>query len=507
LGNAHFIQGVVGQSYEFAKEYKNTIYGNDFFSPYLTGIGSAENKRVGASGTDRWALFSAFARLNYQWKRRYMAGFTYRLDGSSRYNKNNRFLSIPSASIGWRVSEENFIKKNFRWISNLKIRGSVGWLSQDANSGYYGARAVYTLNSIGYGGYSYLKMSQPGNENLCWEKTITYDGGMDLSLFGEKIDIVLDYYYKKTTDMLFPSDLPGYTGYAKQTQNIADMQNTGIELRIVSTNIHTQDFLWQTILNLTRNTNKILKLNFTGNQLDQANSTYKYYEVGYPIAQWYLHEWAGVDHLTGNPLWRYADGSISDIPPAANNATSTLNKKVLGTATPTLYGGFSNSFIYKGIELSFLFSFAVGSKMINSTKANLLTYSTSEAYNLSADILSFWQIEGQRTDVPKLGNKSIISNYDYTSAITTTRYLEDNSYLKLKTLELAYTLPQAVIKKIRVIDALKIFALVTNVWTLTPYSGLDPEVSAFGSSAIDAGYDNLTMPQSRGLQLGIRISL
>ena len=259
-------------------------------------------------------------------------------------------------------------------------------------------------------------------------------------------------------------------------------------------------------MNISRATNKILKLNFEGNQLDQANSSYKYYAVGYPVAQWYLHEWAGVDPLTGNPLWKYKDGSISSIPPAANDATSQANKFVCGTAMPDFYGSMTNTFTYKGWELDFMFTFSCGSKMMNSTRAQLLTYTSETANNLSAEIMRFWQYPGQQTDIPALKNNSIIGSYDYTTAVTTTRFLEDNSYLRLKTLTLAYNVPYKYLQKTKFFKQLRIYTTLTNLFTITGYSGLDPEVSAFGSSALAAGYDNLTMPQTRAYQFGIRAS-
>ena len=503
----HFLQGVVGQSYEYSRERVNSVAGSDFFSPELNGVGAAETRRVVSAYMQQSALFSAFARINYQWKFRYMAGVTYRLDGSSRYNRNHRYLSTPSFSLGWRMSQENFIKNNLPFVNDLKIRGSVGLSSKDGNNSYYGAQAVYELNTLTtYGGHNYLQMSQPGNENLDWERTVTYDAGLDLAMFNDRVKVTLDYYYKKTTNMLFSSDLPLYTGYTKENQNIADMMNQGIDLQLVTMNMLRKDFQWQTILNLSRSTNKILRLNFEGNQLDQANSSYKYYAVGYPVAQWYLHKWAGVDPQTGDPLWEYADGSLSTTPPAANDATSQANKFVMGTAMPDLYGSMTNILTYKDFELDFMFTFSLGSRMMNSTRANLLTYTQTEANNLSSEMMSMWQMPGQQTDIPKLHNKSIIGYYDYTAAITTTRFLENNSYLRLKTLTLSYSLPQNVLKKLKVMKQFKFFVTLTNVFTITKYSGLDPEVSAFGSSALAAGYDNMTMPQSRSYQFGVRAS-
>ncbi|MBQ9529524.1 MAG: hypothetical protein IJR73_04115, partial [Bacteroidales bacterium] len=173
---------------------------------------------------------------------------------------------------------------------------------------------------------------------------------------------------------------------------------------------------------------------------------------------------------------------------------------------PTFYGGLTNTVTFKGFELTALFTFSVGGRIINATKADLMTYTSSNAYNLHRDILKIWQMKGQHTDVPALKNASIIGNYDYTSAVTTTRYLESGDYLRLKNVELAWVMNPDLIKKTRVLKQFKVYVLATNLWTLTKYSGLDPESSAFGSSAISSGYDYLTMPQSRSIQLGTRIS-
>ncbi len=501
----HFLQGVVGQSYEYSRERTTSVAGSDFFSPDLSGVGAAQTKRVSTAFSRESALFSAFARFNYQWKHRYLAGLTYRLDGSSRYNRDHRYLSTPSVSAGWRMSEESFIKDKLKFVDELKLRGSVGISSKDGNNSYYGAQAVYNLNTnTSYGGYNYLQMSQPGNENLDWERTVTYDLGLDMELFNKRVQVTLDYYYKKTSNMLFSSDLPLYTGYTKENQNIANMMNQGIDFQLITTNIQNEDFQWQTILNLSKSTNKILKLNFEGNQLDQANSSFKYYEVGAPMGQWYLHKWAGVDPMTGNPLWQYKDGSISTTPPASNYALSNANKFVMGTALPDLYGSMTNTLFYKDFELDFMFTFALGSRMMNGTRASLLSYSQNEAWNLSSEMMSMWQLPGQQTDIPRLDNSSIIGGYDYTAAITTTRFLEDNSYLRLKTITLTYVVPRSFLRKTKFFTQLRLFTTLTNVFTLTKYSGLDPEVSAFGSSAVSSGYDNMTMPQSRSYQFGIR---
>ena len=223
----------------------------------------------------------------------------------------------------------------------------------------------------------------------------------------------------------------------------------------------------------------------------------------YPSIHPSVYVW---DYETGNYADINADGTLSTTPPAANGETSNDNKKVCGTAMPTFYGGFTNNLTWKNWELDVLFTFSCGGKMINATRSSLLTYTTENAYNLSKDILRMWQVPGQQTDIPKLNHASIVGSYDYSLGITTTRFLEDSSYLRLKSLQLTYNVPQSFLQKIKIFNQFKVYAAMTNVFTVTGYSGIDPEVSAFGSSAIYAGYDYLTMPQSRSYQFGIRAS-
>jgi len=501
----HFLQGVVGHSYEYSKERYMAVSGYDFFSPDLRGVGAAQTRRVLGANSRQSALFSAFARLNYQYKMKYMAGVTYRLDGSSHYNKNNRYLGTPSVSAGWRFSREKFVHDALPFIDEGKIRASVGVSSKDGNNNYYGSQAVYVLNSLTtYGGLNYLQMSQPSNANLDWERTVTWNAGLDLEMFKRRVTVTLDWYYKKTTNMLFSSSLPLYTGYSSENQNISDMMNTGLDLQVVTRNFVRKDFQWETILNISLARNKILKLNYS--RLDDINSSYKYYTEGEPAAQWYLHKWVGVDPQTGDPLWEYKDGTISTVPPASQWASSQDNKFVMGTATPTFYGSLKNNLTWKNFELDVFLNFCVGSHMMNAARATMLTY-TQNADNLSSEILNMWQMPGQKTDIPRLNNASIIGAYDYTTAITSTRFLENNSYLRLKTVTLAYRVPRQVLQKTGVLQQLRLYVTLTNLFTLTGYSGLDPEVSAFGSSVTASGYDNSTMPSSRSYQFGISATL
>lgn len=507
--NRHAVNSVVGQSFEKSREQSGSIWGRDFSNDQVLAIGRAGQRGIASTLVQEWALFSAFARFNYQYNNKYLAGVTYRIDGSSRFNKNNRYIGFPSFSMGWRISEETFLK-NRRWINDLKFRGSIGFTGIDGTSGYYGDQGQYLPESYGlqYNGISILQVKQANNPNLKWERTRTLDLGMDATLFEERINIQLDYYHKKITNLLYSSAVPWYMGYGEQQQNIGDMENKGIELALNTINVSTPNFRWTTDFNIARNTNKILKLNFEGSDATGVELGYKYFAEGESAAQFFLYDWAGVNPLTGNPLWNYPDGTQSETPPASLSNPNQY-RKPMGDAMPDFFGGITNTFSYKNIDISAFFTFAYGGQLYNGTKALLYTYSQDNANNLSSDILDYWLIPGHKTEIPQLHNASVISNgfggvRDYTVGRDTDRYLEDASYLRLKNIKLTYNFPKMLTDKYHM-SKLSVYIQGNNLLTFTKYTGQDPEVSAFGSSAILSGYDELTMPQVKSYSLGVNI--
>lgn len=519
FNNLHAINSVIGQSFETSTEESSSIDAREFASDDILDIYQGGVVNVGDPIIMEWALFSAFARFNYQYNHKYLAGVTYRVDGSSRFNKNNRYIGFPSFSLGWRASEENFLNK-VSWIDELKFRGSIGFSGIDGSSGYYGDQGRYTLLRTGGNQPLYffdseiLQVEQPNNPNLEWERTRTLDLGVDLDLFNNRVSLTVDFYHKKITNLLYDSAVPWFLGYAIQQQNIGDMENKGFEIQIDTENIKSTNFLWTTSFNISRNTNKILKLNFEGNDVTGPELGYKYFAEGQSAGQFFLYDWAGVNALTGNPLWNYPDGTQSEIHPASSLSPISDNpnsaRKPMGDALPDFYGGLTNTFTYKNWKLDTFFTFSSGNQLYNGTKALLYTYTSSDSYNLSTDILDYWLIAGHRTDIPKLNNASIVTNgfgggaSDYTAGRDSDRFLEDASYIRLKNIKLSYNFPESVLKNMLIRD-LSIYIQGSNLLTFTEYSGLDPEVSAFGSSALLSGYDELTMPQSKTYSIGVNI--
>jgi TonB-linked SusC/RagA family outer membrane protein len=517
----HYVNATAGQSYEQSDESNMGIGGYGFFSDDIRSISAARSKYIISSLKQRWALVSYFARLNYEFRNKYLAGITYRVDGSSKFSRNRRYVGFPSVSAGWRLSQEKFLK-NKTWVDDVKLRASIGFSGNNNSTSYYGSQGQYLINSnnLTYAGTPILQMLQPDNPNLKWERTQSIDVGLDASLFSNRLSFTVDYYQRRIKDMIMTSAIPLYQGWVAQPQNIGDMMNKGVELMVNAEPVRKKDFSWSTSLTISRNTNKILRLNFAGQEVGLANDAFKYLKEGEPAGQFFLYTWAGVDPMTGDPIWDDGKGNGSIVPPASRFADVpdvNVFRKVYGSSMPDFFGGMGHVLRYRNWELNAFLSFSVGNKMINGSLASLLTYATEDANNLSKRILNYWLVPGHETEIPRLVNHSITASptsgtssiRDYTVSRTNSRFLEDGSYLRLRTVSLTYQLNAATLDRLHIskIKSLRFFVRGTNLFTITGYSGLDPEVSAFGSSAIQSGYDELTMPQTRLYQFGINLSL
>ena len=521
----HMINAIVGQSFESSEESRMRITGTGFFDDNEKSIESATDQRVLDALTQEWAVVSYFTRLNYRYKNRYLAGFTYRVDGSSRFSKNERYRGFPSVSTGWIMSEEEFMSGTKNWLSELKLRGSYGLTGLDGSfGGYYGNQGQWTRDNrtmgggtLMYNGVPLLFNSQTVNPNLEWETTTSLDLGIDASLFNGKLDLTVDYFYKRTNNLLASDRVPLYMGWSAQQQNIGDMKNEGIEILVNGTILKNMDWLWTGSFNISRITDELLSLNEAGYQMAESQGMErKVFVVGESLNQFYLYDWAGVNPLNGNPQWRYSNGTLSEIPPQAvyDSDMPLANRYASGSSMPDFYGGFSSRVKYKNLELNFAFSYSVGQMMYNGTQATLMTYTLTDSNNLSADMMDYWKIPGHQTEVPKLDNATTVytdpnwassglSGYDVSRL--NDRFLEDASYLRLRDITLAYSFKNNWVKKLYM-DRIRVYVQGTNLFTLTGYSGIDPEVNAYGSSAVLGGYDEITMPQAKSVKFGVDIT-
>lgn len=518
----HALIGVVGQSFESSTENLVAVTASNFPNDKVLSLNTAGTKTFGSALQQEWALVSYFTRLNYIYMGRYMAGVTYRLDGSSKFSADRRYVGFPSFSAGWDISREKFMQKA-TFIDQLKLRGSLGLSGSDGGLGYYGNKGIYA-NASGnatWAGDNAIVPTTPNNPDLKWETRTKYNIGADIGLFKSAVNITLDYYNERTKNAILSFPIPNYLGFTSQSQNVGELSNKGIEFSISTTNIDKNGFKWNTMFNITRNVNKIEKLYEKNGLTDPIalgrtleTSTGRFLVEGQSATAFYLYEWAGVNPDNGNPLWVDKNGNKTEtnIQLAANGADN--NRRMMGDAAPKFYGGLDNTISYKGIEFNAFFSYAYGNKMLNGSKAYLYFYTGNDVNNLSTDMLDYWKTPGQQTAIPALLNASnsntntttgikTPTGTDYTLGRNTSRFLEDASYIKLRSATVAYTIKPALTKKIGVSN-LKLYVQADNVFVITKYSGIDPEVSAFGSSALQMGRDEFTMPTSRSFRVGIK---
>ncbi|MBO9729987.1 MAG: SusC/RagA family TonB-linked outer membrane protein [Chitinophaga sp.] len=522
VGDGHAISAMLGQSFEKSVENTNSVNGRGFMNDDMLSIATATDKRVSNSLEQQWAQVSFLSRINYEYKHKYLVGTTYRLDGSSRFSANHRYVGFPSFALGWALSEENFLKGS-KVIEQLKLRASVGFTGNDGGNGYYGNQGQYAIGVYGatYGNVPTIDNKQPANPNLQWERTTTWNIGADYSLWQGRVSGAIDYYRRQTANAILQSALPYFMGFDMQQQNRADLTNKGIEFSVNSQNVNTKNFRWNTSFNISGNRNTVTRLHqIDEEQLAAENEITgaRFWRVGHSATAFYLYDWVGVNPANGQPQWSDGTGKVSEVPIQKQYPDKPyVNRKYMGDAMPVVFGGLGNTFGWKGWEMNCFFSFSAGNKIYNGAKAAMYSYLGSSffansTYNLSAELLNYWKAPGQQTNVPALINASNYSqvgfgtSYDYTLDRQNSRFLEDASFVKLRSLLLGYSFNGRQLKGTRVFTALKLYAEVNNLFILTKYSGLDPEVSAYGSSALNMGFDELTMPSPRTWRLGIKAS-
>lgn len=468
----HSVQALL--AYEFMDTSAKVINakGTGIVSGFEVLDATATPEEVGGNLTE-WAKQSVFAKANYTYDNRYLAEVSLRRDGASNFGDDKKYGNFFSISGGWNINREKWFKAD--WVDVLKLRASYGSVGNIPYSKYpqYG---LYSVSS-NYNGIPAILISQVGNKDLTWEQTYTAGVGIDANFFNNRLRFVFDYYNKYTSNILYQVPVSGLTGITSRWQNVGEMRNSGIEITIGGDIIRTKDWLWSLDLNMGYNKNKLEKLygddpnmmiiGGGGNDTTIAGAAEKVLKVGYSTDRYYLREWAGVDPKNGAPLWYKNDGS--------GETTSNYSeaKQVMTEATsPKLFGGFNTSLTWKNIDLNASFGFSLGGKIYNYSRQE---YDSDGAYTdrnqmKLIDGWSRWEKEGDIATHPaaSYGNKS-------NSNKASTRYLEDGDYLKLRSLSIGYNLDLSKYY----IQNMRIYFTAENVFTLTGFSGIDPEVPAY----------------------------
>lgn len=509
----------------------------DYTKYYRMDVQQITNEALGMSGMDEGTpikvesmlseskLMSYLARINYNYDSKYYATASFRADGSSKFVDGNRWGYFPSASLAWNFNREKFLSQASGWLSNGKVRLSWGMTGNNRVSDFAAyaklfssATTEYPFGDSYHSGYA---LSSLANKDLRWETTDQLNLGIDLGFFNDRINLTVDIYNKVTRDLLLNADLPYTTGFATTYKNIGKMQNRGLEFTLETQNVKKKNFTWSTNFNISFNRGKILDLNGGQEALlstvsfDNGYRTPAYIaQVGQPLGLIYGYIYDGTykyDDFDKTAAGKYTlkpnvpnngQDRTSIIPGTVKykdiNADGTVNEDdctIIGRGHPLHTGGFTNNFTYKGFDLSVFFQWSYGNDIIN---ANRLLFESGERRrdtNMFATYADRWTSENPNSDIPAVGGQG--------PKVFSSRVVEDGSYIRLKTLSFGYNVPTKVVRKWTLSSA-RIFVSGENLFTLTSYTGYDPEVSV-RNSALTPGFDYSAYPRAYNFSLGLNI--
>ena len=421
-----------------------------------------------------YRINSFLSRFNYNYDDRYYLSASLRSDASSRFHKDHHTGIFWSLGANWRVSKEAFMK-DVDWIHNLSVKVSYGEQGNDNLGTYYAWQSLYDLeyangNNIG------AIIASLENREVTWEKNSNLNAGFEAALWGGRLRIDFEYFYKKTTDMLLNYPMALSTGFDGYYDNVGNMRNTGFELNIGATPIRTNDFEWNVNVMLNKTNNKVLKLT---NESPEIITGIRVIKEGMPIYTYYMSKSAGVDPATGAQLyWAYDKdeaGNITREYVTDDYSTATKCKYYQGSRIPKLYGSIGTDLSWKGLSLSILTTYSLGGKIYDGLyESGMDLWYISSTWHKNQ--LRRWQKPGDITDVPRVEiGKSYAAN---------DRFLIDASYFAIKNITLAYSLPKAWMNKIG-IDAIKVFASADNVALFTHLNGMDPQYNFTGGTNYD----------------------
>ncbi|MFT4033175.1 MAG: TonB-dependent receptor [Siphonobacter sp.] len=486
----------LGQGHSFGILIGNTLQSDVLTRTYAEGRGFANNSFTQISsasttaGSQSWSkstLASFFAKADYNFAGKYLLNASVRADGSSRFGNDRKWGYFPAVGAAWRLKQEPFLQ-SVQALSDLKLRASYGITGNQNGIGNFAAQGLWT-GGASYQGDPGIAPQQLANPNLKWEKTRQLNVGVDAAFFGGRLSTEFNVYQKYTTNGLLQLTLPSTTGFSAYWSNAAEISNKGFEWVIQATPIQNGAVKWITSLNLARNINNIEKL---ATPLRYGSRDLILQQQGHPLYSFWVYKQLYVDPQTGNVVYDDVnkDGEIT-----------TDDRQIVGSIWPKLFGGWTNNLTYRGFDLNLFFAFQYGNKIYNHNKFFGEGGGARDAARvIFASNLARWQKPGDVTDVPRPDGVNVNNYRDGGS-----HWLEDGSFLRLRSLTLGYTFSTNWSKKVG-ISNLRVYAVGTNLWLLTKYTGLDPESSA-SSDQNQQGIDLGTPPQPLGIQFGLNVTL
>lgn len=502
--NKSNIDALVGFTAQKDRNERLSAGASDFPTENVTYL-SAGIVNAGTNILSEWSLLSLLGRLNYSYEGKFLFTATFRRDGSSRFGSNNRWGNFPSFAVGYNLADEPFMKQ-LSFVNNLKLRASYGFSgnNQIGNYSYVGLLSPtnYVANDSRIPGLIPTSLS---NVDLGWEKSRQINLGFDLGMFNNRVSLTFNAYKDHKTNLLLDVQLPAASGFNSATQNIGDIENKGIEIGLNTVNFTGGAFKWTTDFTFSANRNKVLKLATEGGRI--ANNEFQITEVGQPIASFYMLHAIGVfkspQEVAGsalqNPKTQAGDLKFEDV--NGDGVINSDDRKIVGSPWPDYTWGFSNSFSYKNLSLSVSLVGSHGSDTYFEWGVGVLN--GAGVQNQLADIsLGRYVSESQPGD--GFQPRAIRNNYAMAFS-TTSHFLFNSSYVRIKNVNLAYHFPKTFSSKLG-LSEFSVYVDGSNLYTFTDYPGFDPESSISGSNVAQSGIDYLTYPLARTFTFGLNVT-
>ncbi|MBS7564448.1 TonB-dependent receptor [Mucilaginibacter sp. Bleaf8] len=521
LTTTYNLNQILNYSQTFNKHNFDVLVGHENYSRLYDVLSGSRNTLVVGGNTelvnytttsnltsykDRDRSEGYFSRVNYDYDQKYLFSASIRRDATSRFAENVRWGTFGSVGLGWRVDREDFLK-SYTWIDLLKLRTSYGTvgnyqtLYSNGSQAYYLYQALYDINNNAYeSGFS--QQTTAGNPNLQWEVNKQLDLAVEFGFFKNRITGSVEYYDRRSSNLLFSVPLPVSNGVTAQWQNVGTMYNRGFEVNLGGDPVRTKNFTWSINLNASTLKNRITKM--PDAQKEIVSGTRKLSE-GHSIYDFYTRSFSGVDPSDGSSLYIPNDGLTGSTVRTVNGVsytTSASNAKLMyvgESSVPKVFGSLSNSFRYKNFDFSFLVNYSLGGKIYDSNYASLMSVS-SYGSALHVDALKSWQKAGDVTEFPRLDQGNAANLYAASS-----RWLTNASYLYFRNASMSYNLPNKLLSKISVKNA-RVFVSGENLYLISARKGFDPSQAYTTNTAVIGSVTNAFVP-SRILSLGLNVTL